>query len=136
MVFEGVRLRKGRPFYCSKCREKYRRLREETEAEFAKEYPPEVLELVPEGYRIGRIKKLVRKEEKRFGFIYSAEGKDYHFTALNLRGMLETGKETLENVSFEDLKEGQYVAFLAEQEPGERAGRASDAMLLIPKTVS
>jgi len=133
-VLVRARLRKNRPFYCPKCREKYRRMKEEIEIDLTKEYPKEVLEMVPEGYQVGTIQKLLSKEGKQYGFILSMEGKQYYFNPSHLRGAIDPQGNWREEIKFEDLKEDQYTVFLVEREPGERAGSASEVILLLIDT--
>jgi cold shock CspA family protein/uncharacterized LabA/DUF88 family protein len=113
-VWTRVRPRKGKPFYCDTCREIIAKQRAEVEESLRKEYPEEILSKLKEGYKPGRIRRLLK--EKGYGFIYSKEGKEYFFHAT-----------ALHDIQFEELTEAQYVQFIADAEPSEgRAGRARE----------
>jgi cold shock CspA family protein/uncharacterized LabA/DUF88 family protein len=105
IVWTKERIRKGKPFYCERCRQLYAEQRKQAEIALEEEFPESLLTGLLEGYRPGRISKLVR--DKGYGFIRSIDNKSYFFHATNLV-----------DIDFKKLTEFQYVQFQVKTEPG------------------
>lgn len=105
MVWTKERIRKGRAYYCDQCRKAYEEQERKIEAILAEEFPENLLTGLLEGYRAGRVSRLVR--DKGYGFIRSIDNKEYYFHATNLV-----------DIDFKQLTEFQYVQFQVKTEPG------------------
>lgn len=117
-VWTTYRPRKGRPFYCDKCRERFAAQRVGAEVAVGaaernngEEGQPATL---LKGHGSGAIKRLFR--DKGYGFIRTGEGRDLFFH--------QTG---LQAVAFETLREGLAVEF--DIETGWRGERAVNVVV-------
>jgi cold shock CspA family protein len=117
-VWTRYRPRKGRPFFCDACKEKYRLQRIEAERALEEEYPEEKLAILLEVFTAGKITKIF--QDKGYGYIRSKEGETlfFHATAVT-------------EVQFSQLTESQYVQFKprSEIESGHKY-RAVEEVLL------
>lgn len=122
-VWTTYRPRKGRPFYCPECRERYARERAEATAsndpslEQRAAFSPFSDSLSgpnSAGSLSGRISRLISRDGKNFGFLECNDGRSFYFNT-----------HALEGVSWELLSEGQSLIFEIFKQPfGARAGSA------------
>jgi hypothetical protein len=111
-VWTTYRPRKGRPFYCDECRERYAREQDEATRQPAPDLsgfavPPECL--------CGWVEKMLEKDTGPFGFLRSEDGRGFYFNP-----------HALEDVAWGQLGERDVVTFSVLREPsGEKAGAAT-----------
>lgn len=119
-VWTDLRIRKGRPFYCTECqRTHHQQLKEQVKANVSAVQPTAIDEESLSGNLMATTKRgIVIKivSEKGFGFIRCADKKEYFFHMQDLRGLI-----------FQNLTEGQEVQFEMRTEPNSgKAGAAQN----------
>lgn len=112
--------RKGRRFYCDACRQEFARQKMEAQREFLSQQVDNGEQPTPRELGVGALVAgmVTRKiAERGFGFIESADGKNYFFHLTDLQPGLD----------FDEVQEGLRVAFEVKRLPSdERAGAAQN----------
>jgi uncharacterized LabA/DUF88 family protein/cold shock CspA family protein len=115
-VYVAERARPGRTYYCPACRGRYAREQAEAvEVEKADMERAAAEYSCPDGFILGRVNRIIEKDEHQYGFIQVRDGREFYFCPRALSG-----------VSWGEMSEGLAVVFQVMREPhGGKAGAAT-----------